>query len=53
VNTESLARPEVKGLVEFYLENAKELVSEVGYVSLADADYMEGLDLVRSVAPGG
>jgi phosphate transport system substrate-binding protein len=36
VRTEALARPEVAQFVSFYLNNAKSLVSEVGYVALPD-----------------
>ncbi len=32
-------RPEVKEFVEFYLENAEDLVPEVGYVALPDDIY--------------
>lgn len=47
VNKASLEREEVKEFVKFYLENAKELVSEVGYVALPDADYESQLDLLK------
>ena len=43
VNKESLAREEVNAFVTFYLENAGELASEVGYVALPDALYTEAL----------
>jgi phosphate transport system substrate-binding protein len=39
VTTQAAERPEVKAFVEFYLENAPALVSEVGYVALPDAIY--------------
>ena len=42
VAKEALARPEVRGFVEFYL-SSPELVSDVGYVQLPAADYEEGL----------
>ena len=34
---------EVQEFVKFYLQNASQLVSEVGYVPLPDADYNQGL----------
>lgn len=40
----ALDRPEVKGLVDFYLSKGPELVREVGYIQLADKEY----ELVRS-----
>jgi phosphate transport system substrate-binding protein len=42
VSKEALARPEVRGFVEFYLAQAKTLVTDVGYVPLPDAEYAEG-----------
>lgn len=39
INAKSADKPEVKEFVEYYLKNAKKLVSEVKYVPLADADY--------------
>ncbi len=41
VNTEHLQRPEVRAFVDFYLDNAAQLASEVGYVALTDAEYDE------------
>jgi phosphate transport system substrate-binding protein len=43
----ALARPEVKAFVKFYLEMAKDMVKEVGYVPLPDSDYQKGLELVK------
>jgi phosphate transport system substrate-binding protein len=43
VNKEALAREEVKAFVTFYIENAGDLASEVGYVALPDAMYTEAL----------
>jgi phosphate transport system substrate-binding protein len=43
VKKASLARPEVKAFVEFFLKNAAALVPQVGYVALEDARYQEGL----------
>ncbi len=44
VNKEALAeRSEVSSFVEFYLNNAEEIVPQVGYVALPAADYEESL----------
>lgn len=40
---QAMQRPEVAAFVRFYLENAPELVGEVGYVPLEDARYQEGM----------
>ncbi|SEM97438.1 PstS family phosphate ABC transporter substrate-binding protein [Lihuaxuella thermophila] len=42
-----LVKPEVKEFLKFYLETAKDLVKEVGYVPLPDADYQKSLELVK------
>ncbi|MCM8711555.1 PstS family phosphate ABC transporter substrate-binding protein [Clostridium sp. SYSU_GA19001] len=47
VNKEALKKAEVKEFVNFYLNNAKNLVSEAGYVALPEADYTKQLDLVK------
>ena len=47
VNKASLEREEVLEFVTFYLENAKELVADVGYVPLPDADYDASLELLK------
>ena len=39
VSTAAMDRPEVKSFIEFYLDNAGKLVSEVGYVPLSDQVY--------------
>lgn len=39
VSKKSAKRPEVKEFVNFYIDNVKELVKEVGYVPLSDAKY--------------
>ena len=44
VNLQSAKRPEVREFIRFYLEHAKELVAEVGYVPLPDQDYQKYLD---------
>lgn len=43
VSRVALQRPEVKAFVEFYLNNATELVPQVGYVALDAPQYQEGL----------
>jgi len=43
VSEKSLAKPEVKEFVNFYLKNAPKLVKEVGYVPLSKAHYAQGL----------
>lgn len=47
VSRESLERPEVKAFVEFYMENALDLVSEVGYTPLPEDVYVDNLDLIN------
>ncbi|MFN4208899.1 MAG: PstS family phosphate ABC transporter substrate-binding protein [Agrobacterium albertimagni] len=44
VNAKSAEKPEVKEFVEFYLKNGKQLVKEVKYVPLSDADYKHALE---------
>jgi phosphate transport system substrate-binding protein len=44
VNNDSLARPEVRDFIEFYMNNAAELAEEVGYVGLSEADYQSQLE---------
>jgi len=39
VAEKSLAKPEIKEFVNFYLKNAPKLVKEVGYVPLSPAHY--------------
>ncbi|MDR2212796.1 MAG: PstS family phosphate ABC transporter substrate-binding protein [Pseudomonadales bacterium] len=39
LNAVSMGRPEVRAFVDFYLENAPLLVSEVGYIPLKDEEY--------------
>ena len=38
VNTSALARPEVQKFIEYYVTHATELIQEVGYVPLSDAE---------------
>lgn len=51
VNTKALQRPEVKGFVMFYLENAEQLAHEVGYTPLPSAIYQEQLTDLRTRFP--
>jgi len=51
VKTASMARPEVKAFVHFYLEQAETLVRDVGYTSLPTADYQEQLSTVKARFP--
>jgi phosphate transport system substrate-binding protein len=46
---QALARPDVKRFVDFYLNEGVELVREVGYIPLSDAEY----ELVRTRANAG
>ena len=48
VSVESLERPEVKSFVEFYMENGKQLVREVGYIAQADEVYRQALADIQS-----
>jgi phosphate transport system substrate-binding protein len=53
VNKKSLAeKPEVKKFVEFYLENAPELVKEVKYVPLPDDVYAQAKQRVNDTKTG-
>jgi len=47
VNKESLNKSEVKEFVTFYLEIAKDITPDVGYVALPDEEYTKGLDLLK------
>ncbi len=46
VSKASLARPEVREFVKFYMENGAELTREVGYVPLSAQEYQRNLELV-------
>ena len=52
VNPVSGDRPEVSAFVEFYMKEAKHLVSEVGYVALPDQVYTMGLDRFKEKITG-
>jgi len=43
VSDKSMARPEVKEFIEYYIKNAPKLVKEVGYVPLSAAHYSQAL----------
>ena len=47
VNNKSLEREEIQTFMTYYLENVKELVSDVGYIPLEDAKYAEGLNKLK------
>ncbi len=49
LNAASMARPEVKAFVNFYIENAGVLASEVGYIALPDDLYQEAKDKVSAL----
>jgi phosphate transport system substrate-binding protein len=49
VKRSALQRPAVREFVRFYLENAAQLVTEVGYVPMEDAEYQASL---RDLEPG-
>jgi phosphate transport system substrate-binding protein len=42
VNSEAAKREEVITFVNFYLDNASILVSDVGYIALPDGEYQKG-----------
>ena len=44
VNSTSIKRPEVVKFVEYYMTQAAELVSDVGYIALPSAEYAEELN---------
>lgn len=46
VSKQSMQRPEVKTFVEFYLDNAAELATEVGYIRLGEAEYASNRALI-------
>lgn len=48
LNTASLARPEVKTFVDFYIDNAGAMANEVGYIELPEAMYQESRDSIAA-----
>lgn len=47
VNNKALARPEVKGFVNYYISNAANLSKEVGYVALPGEKYEEQINNIK------
>ena len=45
---QALAKPQVRAFLQFYLDNAVTLVSEVGYVPLAAQRYAELVSTIRA-----
>ena len=52
VNAKSLAKPEVKKFVDFYMANAATLAKEVKYVPLPGDAYRAGLDHIAKGRKG-
>jgi len=52
VNVKSLAKPEVRDFVEYYMKNGSKLAKEVKYVPLPDNAYTIGLDHVAKQKKG-
>ena len=51
VNKEALNRPEVFAFIEFYMENAEHLVTEVGYTPLPNSVYEQNISILnKSIA---
>ena len=48
VSKPAAERPEVEAFIHFYLENAKDVAADVGYVALPDAMYAEQLEIFNS-----
>jgi phosphate transport system substrate-binding protein len=47
IRKKAVARPEVRAFVEFYIRNAAELATEVGYIQLPGAVYELALERIR------
>lgn len=52
INLAATDRPEILAFVEFYMKNAKVLVSEVQYVPLGDEAYAKVIDIFRGKRSG-
>ena len=52
VNTKSLAKPEVKEFVDYYMKNGEKLIREVKYVPLPKAAYEGNLKHVKDMKKG-
>lgn len=50
VSSKAMQRPEVKGFVEYYINNAAQLVPQVGYIPLESAQYQEQLGKLGQAA---
>ncbi len=48
VAKQAMQRPEIQAFLKFYMENAAELVPQVGYVPLDAAEYQKNLQLLDS-----
>jgi len=48
LNTDSLARPEVRTFVDFYIDNAGALANEVGYIELRADQYQESREKIAA-----
>jgi phosphate transport system substrate-binding protein len=53
VKKASLQRPEVREFVDFYLQNAPELVPETGYIPLGQAGYQQSRQKFEQAAANG
>ncbi len=52
VNLKEFERPEVKEFVKYYLENAKSIVDQVGYVEVQPEIYAKGMEILASPKAG-
>ena len=52
ISVEAADRPEVQEYVHFYMENARELAGDVGYVALSDEAYKLALERFRNRVVG-
>ncbi len=52
VSTQAAERPELQAFVNFYLENAADLVGEVGYVALPEAAYQAAVERFENRVTG-
>lgn len=52
INKASLAKPEVKEFVDFYLQNAPTLVQEVAYIPLPTEDYEKAIERLQNAETG-
>ena len=50
INSTAVERPEVVEFVNFYLANAGELATEVGYIPLPDAEYQKEVNKFKAFA---